>query len=174
MSNTPIRLNGRSYDFSSIRPSGLPPGLDDSLFLAFLRGVNFSDQVTPSAPGGVHGIPLPRGRGTYGANGGLEVVFEAWDEFTKNCRRNNITGITDFDFDLNLDVIAKGRQTKIQLMESSFLGISGGWQRGGTDGLIVTIPIYVRYLLINGVCSYSLDLDQNLGADPTTGFDIGL
>lgn len=174
MSTTPIKLNGRTYDFTSLRPSGLPPGLDDSLFTAYLRGVNFSDTISPSVPGGVHGIPLPRGRGNYSANASLDLVYEAWDAFTKSCAQSGISGITDFDFDLRIDVITQGRSSKIELMEASFLGISGGWARGGADGLPVSVPIYVRYLLINGVCAYSLDLDQDLSTESTGGVVLGI
>ncbi len=172
MSTTPITLNGRTYDFTSLRPSGLPPGLDDSLFTAYLRGVNFGDAITPSVPGGVHGIPLPRGRGGYAANASLDLVFEAWDKFTKSCAQNSITGITDFDFNPRIDVITKGNSSKIELMEASFLGVTGAWARGGGDGLTVTVPLYVRFLLINGVCAYSLDLDQ-VSADSSTGVEFG-
>lgn len=174
MTTTPIKLNGRTYDFTSLRPSGLPPGLDDSLFTAYLRGVNFGDTITPSIPGGVHGIPLPRGRGNYAANASLDLVFEAWDAFTKSCAQNRITGITDFDFDLRIDVITQGRSSLIEIMEASFLGVTGAWARGNADGLTITVPIYTRYLLINGVCAYSLDLDQDLSTESTGGVSLGI
>lgn len=174
MATNPIQINGRTYDFTSIRPSGLPNGFDSSLFTAYLRGVNFSESITPSVPTGVHGIPLPRGRGFYSASASLEMVFEAWDVFTKSLAQSQITGYTDLDFNLLIQLVTQGVTSQVELVECSFLGPSAGWARGGTDGLTITVPLYVRYVLTNGVCAYPLDLDQDLTTENTGGIALGI
>lgn len=174
MSFHPVTINGRTYDFTSIRPSGLPKDFDTRFFTAFLRGVSFNEQITPSVPAGVHGIPLPRGRGIYTCTTSMDVIWEAWDEATKNMAESGLDGYTDLNFDLKIQYKTQGRVSEIVWHESSFLGPSANHTRGGADGLTVTIPMYTRYITTNGVCAYPLDLDQDLSSVNNGGVTFGL
>ena len=174
MSFNPLVINSRTYDFTSIRCSGLPLGFDSTLFTQHLMGISFSETVTPSVPAGVHGIPLPRGRGFYTCSTSLEMVWDAWDFFTKTLAQNGINGYSDFDFDLLIQYKTQGRTCKVEWKESSFLAPSGNHSRGGASGLTVNLGFYTRYILTNGVCAYPLDLDQDLSTLSSGGVSLGI
>ena len=159
---TPIKVNGRYFDFTSVRASGLPAGFDSSLFTAHLVGLSFSEKITPTLSRGVHGIPLPRGRGYYQAQASIEVVWDAWDAFTKRLASQGINGYSDYDFTMLLTYKTQGKVSEIRLMEASLLGPDANHSSGGQNGLTAKVEVYVRYILTNGVCAYPLDLDQDL------------
>lgn len=170
----PLKINGRTYDFTSTRCSGLPLGFDDILFSQHLRALSYSQKVTPSQPEGVHGIPLPRGRGTYKANASIELVWDVWDTFTKALADNGIDGYTDFDFNLLIQYKSQGRVCKVELFEASFLSDDQKHKQGDAGGLITMQDLYVRYIEVNGVCLYPRDLDQDLTTQSSGGVVIGV
>lgn len=157
---TPIKINGSYYDFTSLRLSGLPDNFDSTFFTAHLMGVNYSDEVTVTESGGVHGIPLPPGRGTYKATTSMDMVWQAYDAFTRRLKESGLDGYTDLNFDLVLSYKAAGQTCEVKWMESRFLGLDASHQRGSS--LTAKIKIYTRYILTNGICIYPLDLDQDL------------
>lgn len=174
MSFTPIRINRRSYDFTSVQCSGLPAGFDPKIFTAHLRGVNFSEKITPSLPRGVHGIPLPRGRGFYTCTTSLDMIWDAWDAFTKSLASAGLDGYSDFDFDFVLTYKAGSTISTVEWKETSFLGPDASHSQGGSDGLTVKIEMHTRYILTNGVCAYPLDLELDAGAIAEGGVVVGV
>ena len=174
MSFNPIKVNGRYYDFTSVRASGLPLGFDPTLFTAHLRAVNFTDNISPSRSRGVHGIALPRGRGDYDCSTSIEVVWDAWDEFTKTLAQNNVNGYSDFDFDLTINYKTNGKISEVVWKETSFLGPDTSHAQGNAAGLTVKLNMATRYVLVNGVCSYPLDLDQDLTGLSGGGIVVGV
>lgn len=173
MSFRPLKANGRYYDHTSLRLSGLPAGLDGSLFTAHVVSINWSEKVTADGQRGVHGIKLPRGRGTYEASASLEIIFEAWDELTKALAREGMDGYSDFDFDLVINLKTRGRASEIILKEASLLAPSVSSAQGQA-GITTKVDLYVRYITTNGVCAYPLDLEKDLQAalDQALGIEV--
>ena len=162
MAFTPVKVNGRYFDFTSIRCAGLPLGFNEQAFTAHIRALNFSDSITPSRSRGVHGIALPRGRGDYDCTTSIEIVWDAWDGFTKALAKSNVNGYSDFDFDLTINYKTNGKISEVVWKETSFLGPSASHAQGNAGGLTVTLNMATRSILGNGVCSYALDLDQDI------------
>lgn len=171
---TPVQLNQRSYDFTSVRCSGLPAGFDSRLFTAHLRGLNFSEAITPSLPRGVHGIPLPRGRGYYTTQTSMEVVWDAWDAFTKNLAARGLQGYSDFDFSMVVSYKAGQSISTVEWRQCSILNAEASHAQGGSDGLTARLTCHTRFILTNGVCAYALDLDQDLSSVGQGGVVVGL
>lgn len=171
MSFTPIQLNGRYFDLTSVRVSGLPAGIDDVFFTKHIMSITYSEKITHGKPQGVHGIPLPRTRGRYEASASFEVSFEAWAEFCSNLASQGISGYSDFTFDLLIQYKTAGRSAKVELKYAS-LGAPEGTDKHG-EGLTRKIPVEVQWIETNGVCAYPLDLDQDLTA-AETGITYGV
>lgn len=174
MSFLPPKLNGRAFDSTSLRCSGLPLNFDSTLFTQYLVNISFSEVITVSESQGTHGIPLPRGRGKYKANASIEVNLEAWDAFTKNLAANGVDGYSDFDFDMLIQYKTQGRVCEVVLKEASLLGPDASDGAANNGGLTRKVMMYVRYILTNGVCPYPLDLDQDLTDQSNGGVVIGV
>lgn len=176
MSFTPVEvaLNQRYYDFTSVRVNGLPRFMSSALFGKHLKGLSWGDQISVSRGRGVHGIPLPRGRGDYSCSTGMELALEGFDDMTKMLAANGIDGYSDLTFNLLIQYKTQGRIMKVEWRESSLLGPDASHAQGATGGLSVKLAVDTRYILVNGVCSYARDLDQDLTGLATGGITVGV
>lgn len=161
MAQRPITINGRTWDFTSIRITGFPGGAPS--MVPYLRDITYSDIVSPEATVGVHGIPLPRGRGTYTTSSSLTLVREGWDLLVESADFPD--GYSQYIFDLLIEFQGAKRKTvRHELKETSIIAVNDNYQRGGTDGLMCQLTLSTRYILRSGKCIYPLDLPQVLNA----------
>jgi len=176
MAFTPVEiaLNQRYYDFTSVRVSGIPRFMANALFGKQLKALSWGDQISVSKGRGVHGIPLPRGRGDYSCSTSMEVALEGFDDMTKSLAQNRIDGYSDLTFNLLLQYKTQGRIMTVEWRESSILGPDASHAQGATGGLSVKLAVDTRYILTNGVCSYARDMDQDLSGLATGGITVGV
>jgi hypothetical protein len=153
---TPI-INGRRYGFSSIdlAVNGLP------VLGRSFTGLSYSDTVQRGEVRGGSPLPLGHTRGDYSAEGSLEMPKEEFDIFLSAITLGGTLGYYEASFELTAsysEFLSPGTPLMVDHLNGCKLnGTAQDYQRG-PEGLIVRVPLYVHYLILNGKMPYGPDV----------------
>jgi hypothetical protein len=156
--NQPGTVNGMKTDWAAIRTKLFGTGITAS----HLKDISFSEQVTPTKPRGIHGIPLTSGPGFYTATASATMTNEAW---------LGVLGQLPDGYTTILDTVVLAFRPvgspiigQVKWMETRIIGVEDSYAQGQGDGLWVKVNFDLRYILRAGAdavfkCMYPLDLD---------------
>lgn len=156
MALQPPIINGKRYGFSSILPmvNGLP-----KLGRTF-TGIDYSDNVERGEVRAGSPLPIGHTRGDYKAEGSLEMPKEEFDLFLTDITQGGALGYFEASFELTLEYseLLSGSPIIVDHLNGCKLnGTAQSYQRG-PEGLVVRVPLYVHYLVLNGKMPFGPDV----------------
>jgi hypothetical protein len=150
-------LNGLYYDFTSIRLAVAGISIAEQL-----QDISFSDKMTPAKMRGTHPIKLGTGLGQYEADASISLLKDYWQAFQREIKAKlpGGQGLTQLVFPISVSYAPVGSAniSTVELKECRIIGREYTHPKSGGDGLMVKIPLDVRYILEDGVCLAPLDL----------------
>lgn len=154
----PDTINGHKTDWSSIRANFFV-----GLAASHMKDLSWTEQVTPTVPAGVHGIPLTSGLGFYRVTSATATItVEAWVAMLKRLG----PGYTALKERLTVNFKPYGSKVirKVRWHEARIVQKDDTHAQGSADGLWIKIGFNVRYIEEAGDddvyrCMYPLNLD---------------
>jgi hypothetical protein len=150
-------INGKRYGFSSLllHVNGLP-----RLGRTF-TGVHYSDNVERGEVRAGSPIPLGHTRGDYKAEGSLEMPKEEFDLFLADITQSGALGYLEASFELTAEyseLLSPSSPLIVDHMNGCKLNGTAQEYGRGPEGLIVRLPLYIHYLVLNGKMPFGPDV----------------
>jgi hypothetical protein len=157
MALQPPIINGKRFAFASILPmiNGLP-----KLGRTF-TGIDYSDNVERGEVRAGSPLPIGHTRGDYKAEGSLEMPKEEFDAFLTDITQGGALGYLEASFELSMEYSEKLAPGSPIIVDHAFgckLNGTGQSYQAGPAGLVVRVPLYIHYLILNGKAPFGPDV----------------
>jgi hypothetical protein len=156
MLQAPI-INGKRFGFSSLTPhvNGLP------ILGRTFTGISYSDNVERGEVRAGSPLPLGHTRGDYKAEGSLEMPKEEFDLFLTAITLNGLIGYYEASFEMTMEyseLLSPGSPVLVDHANGCKLNGTGQEYSRGPEGLVVRVPLYIHYLILNGKMPFGPDV----------------